>query len=679
MIRSILRRIPGDVHLFLIATTVAAVCLFNAIDSYPIYFFCDEALHVVEAQKLLDTGTDRFGKAWPVFLEAFGMHELSLSVYLQMPFNYLFGFNEIAPRIRSGFCSVLLGIFLSLLTRPLTRIRVWWLWPLALVISSFWYLHSRTGFQLSLAGLCYGVFIISYLCWRERTSNWHCLAIAAVAAALGCYSYTATRGWVFCTTVLFLLLDWRLLLKSRKEVIKGVSPGILFMIPFAAVMIAHPDWLLARYHNLANSWQLHAASESWIENTYNLLSPGFWFGRELQLTFDGGERHRVAGLAYFPTALMPFFGIGFVISLLKRSVFPRFHIAAIALSGVFPAVTLEINPLRCLPVWFAIVILIFEGTNWVLEKCIQFSSILKEAGGGLVLAFFALISVYQHAWAVVSSPSYVTDYDGGGLQFGALELGQWMKENSIHPSRVRLGLDIYLQPHITTAVVAGTDFGAYRYLVPGSLCSSDVAETDLADRSALWVTRLRSDKLIEPGCPVTAVVRKIISTPTGIPSLYVYSLEAGSSLKEYLDQKKFERRNLRDSVGEIEGIPVNVRHNESNLGSIAEIFDGKQQTLMRTRGVNPAVLEITVPEALRKRSWILSVSHSRYSVVAVIPSGQNSRPCKQEGVVNAEPPVVNFLCDTKDLDVPSLTFVVTIFWAGADSPVHISELSPVKP
>jgi hypothetical protein len=92
-----------EVLLFLTALGVYAFTRFYRIADYPMYFFSDEAVQTVDAADLVRSNfRDHWGTLLPTYFENEFFLNLSLSVYLQVPF-LIFGRSvAVTHRFRSG-------------------------------------------------------------------------------------------------------------------------------------------------------------------------------------------------------------------------------------------------------------------------------------------------------------------------------------------------------------------------------------------------------------------------------------------------------------------------------------------------------------------------------------------------------------------------------------------------
>lgn len=518
-------------HCLAFAAIVAAVagCLFFRLSAFPGYFFCDEALHALLAERLLESGTDTTLAYWPVLFRGFGSYELGLSVYLQVPFSYLLGATEESVRIKTACVTLALACAIALALRRVQGFASWWASPAIIFSSSVFFLHARTGFQAPIAVLLFMLFVVSYLAWRVSSGarDRELLTISLVSGVLCLYTYTAARGWVFLTGVGFLLLDARLLLRRRRDGL--ATPAIIAAaaaIPFASFLIAYPERIFLRYGQLRPSSAPWTAP--WLEkalaNVTHILDPRFWFGTSLQLSFAGAERHRVAGLPYVPQLLIIFVVLGAMAVARRRSFMPLPHLLIASASGIFPAAFVEVNPLRCFTVWAGVMLFAIAGFEAIFCRLRSSSRRASIAGRYALAGSLLAIMAYQSYWAAFSAKAYVKTWGFWGLQAGSRELGEWLRDNTLPSDVVFVDIETFNRPAETLAPFFPGALTKVRLRPAKKACSIDgpTERQPVPLESALFVTRSPHEKM--PTCGVDFTLRHTITDPYGKPLINVFAL-----------------------------------------------------------------------------------------------------------------------------------------------------------
>lgn len=509
-----------------LAIAFVAACLLFRLDSYPSWLFCDESLHTLEANSLLQTGKDLNNASWPLFLQAFGAYELGLSVYLQLPFTWLLGPTELSIRLRNICLTLVLALFLSLILRQIRGFSAWWLAPLVLFSSSLLFLHARTGFQAPLAVLLYGILVCSWLGWRqaEKGRGASLLSIAAISAVLLLYLYTAARGWVLFTILGFAALDRRALASRLHEARWATMAAALLFLPFAAFSIRYPDRVFLRASQLGrgvSSGQMDLVKRT-LGNALIILRPEYWFGHSYQLAFGGAERHQIAGLAFMPLLLAPLVLVGLWCVCRGRSFLDLPHLLVIATASLLPAAIIEVNPLRCFPVWLSYQLLACIGLSALANAAASWGTAAAIAFRTAAASVLAAIIATQTVWATSFAPALVDDWGFWGVQFGAKELGTWLHEHAVKEKKI-----IFLSLTFNRPESALAPFGPELYrkivvFVPQVFCSPEAERKAGPLEETLLVSRLTPDKL--PSCGITYSLRATIPSPSPKHSLFIYGL-----------------------------------------------------------------------------------------------------------------------------------------------------------
>ena len=179
--------------------------IFEKLATFPIYFFCDEAMLGVDAYALLTTGADYTGASWPFFFYGLGFYSHAISVYFNIPFIALFGLSEFSVRLTTATISVLGVVAIYVLLRYVYKLRSAWMTFVLFAITPLWFLHSRTGFEYIMAASFFLAFGLFYILAFSR--HWLFVIPAAICAAATFYAHTTGRGWVAISLILLFLFN----------------------------------------------------------------------------------------------------------------------------------------------------------------------------------------------------------------------------------------------------------------------------------------------------------------------------------------------------------------------------------------------------------------------------------------------------------------------------------------
>lgn len=204
------------------------------LDDYPA-LNADEAALGYNAYSLLQTGQDEHGNPWPINFESFGDFKPGLSVYLIMPFVYLFGLNELAVRIFPAMLGALTPIILYLFVIEMRVGKTKYsnntlaiLAGLLLAISP-WHIHfSRGLWEVNIATF----FILAgFLFAIHQPLSKKRLVISVIFFILSMYTYHATRVVAPILGLVILVINRKEYLAKFKELLPAVFVGLLLITP----------------------------------------------------------------------------------------------------------------------------------------------------------------------------------------------------------------------------------------------------------------------------------------------------------------------------------------------------------------------------------------------------------------------------------------------------------------
>lgn len=178
-------------HGTLAAITVLAlgVRVYN-LNGAPAGFFQDEAVSLVDAWSLLQTGRDHLGQAWPLgAFEAFGDWVSPLLTYLQLPLVAILGPTPEAGRLVAALAGTLAVPVAALVAREL-RLP----WPavavvaLVVALSPWQILRTRIATPPALVPLCWGLVIWAGLRLIHSGARRDAMLLA-LTAGVGLHAY----------------------------------------------------------------------------------------------------------------------------------------------------------------------------------------------------------------------------------------------------------------------------------------------------------------------------------------------------------------------------------------------------------------------------------------------------------------------------------------------------------
>lgn len=610
----------GGSALLVAALALYCLLIFFQIDRYPAYFFTDEAIPGVDAYSIAHSGADHTGKRFPLFFEGLGEYPLSLTVYLQIPLIATCGKTVWAVRTTTALLSLLgvLAIYLTL--KHAFHSKVAWLAPLLLVVSPFWYLHSRTGFEYVPAVAFFLLYL--YFTIRSLEGGRRHVVLAAASAAASFYSYTPGRGWVLVATVLTTLFLAPTHRRLWRQWLLFVALLALLLAPYAALQITRPAEALRRleaagfadFRNLSPIGKFEHFGHEYLR----ALDPRFWFTWS-GTSHDGPmQRHVIPKLPLVPIWFAPFSLLGLALCLLRIRRPESRTVLAFLLAVPVPASLLEINNHRCLPVGAFLVLLagigLGEVVSWVpVRRCGR-----RAVGAGLT-GFLVGYAIWFGSHARNESIRHYSDYGFYGLQMGSPQLFSWIRQNSDRFPAFYAASDLFNKG----------DALASFFLPQTTLNKFEIADLDDICRGRLawpegaaflfpvgFLANTRS-----AGCPLGARVLYTVADPLGRPVMIAGSLTKGPGFAAWVaEQEKTSRLPLTETTAAY-GHIVTIEHPPLDMGSVDDLLDGKPSTVTRTHQVNPARYTITFRAARRLREVGVQLTNTTEADVTVTTSG----------------------------------------------------------
>ncbi|MEJ7712091.1 MAG: hypothetical protein WKF84_20085 [Pyrinomonadaceae bacterium] len=371
-----------DLALLGVGIAVYIFTRFFALSSFPIYFFCDEAIVTNLAQDLINNKFyDGEGNFLPPYFRAGGRWPTSLSVYLQTIGVILFGKSVYVTRATVAAVSILCAIAIALTLKLVFENRFWWSGVLILAVIPTAFVHSRTAFEHTNMVTFYACFLCSYLLYRYRSPKF--ILPSLLFGGLTFYSYTNGQGVMLVSGSLLLFSDLRFHLRQDPKIIVGALGMLaLLAVPYLRQQYLHPGTSLEH--------QLQTLDSYWVRNipfSEKLLTFGKLYVEGLNPLYlflpndVDWMRHRYKGLGHLSQYLMPFVLIGFAVCLSRwRSSAHRALLIAI-LAAPFSAALVEVMITRVslviVPATIMAVISISQIKDWLGS----FFSLLQTARG----------------------------------------------------------------------------------------------------------------------------------------------------------------------------------------------------------------------------------------------------------------------------------------------------------
>lgn len=644
-----------------------------AIQSFPIYFFTDEAVQTVLAADFLRDHFQNYDKELlPAFFKNGAQYNLGTSVYLQVAPYLIFGKSIWVTRGMAALTTLIAAFSLARIAQLPLKLRFPWLAILLLSITPAWFLHSRTAFETSLATTFYALFLYLYLQYRCQDPRF--IYGAILAAGLTFYSYSSARIVILVTILLLILIDARYHWQQRKIWPVAFGLSVLVALPFIRFLMNHP---------LETSWQMRLLGSYWISQDLSLvqkiglylerylrgLDPLYWY-----IPHDQDlARHTMLGYGHLGKQFLPFgvIGLGLAVVRFRQPVYRTLLAAVVAApSG---AAMIDLGVTRALTMVIPMALLTAAAISWLIEIAIHHKKISTAAAGGGLFLILAGWNCFMLGDSLINGPTWYRNYGLPGMQYGARQLFQEVESYiRVHP-----GVKLVVSPSWSN----GTDVVARFFFddpLPFQIGNADGYYTEIRDLDENTVFVLTPDEYAAiPRIKFKKVeVEKTLPAPDGLPAFYFLRMQYAPNIQEILAAEAAERQKPIEGQALIDGTLAQVQYTRLDMGNLAEIFDRNEGTLIRTDKINPFQLHIlfSVPRPIRTIKLMIGGVPTRVTVQAWTDTGQQPVSISQDIDQDPNPRYVT-LDLGQEQNVREMLIEILNRMDGPDAHVHLWEVN----
>jgi len=579
--------------LFGLGILLYLITRFLALDKFPIYFFSDEAIQTMSAYDLVQRGfRDVNGIPFPVYFENGQQFNLSLSVWLQVLIAWL-PRSVWLTRGLPALLSLLFPLSAGLWAKDFFKSKHWWLVPYIITAIPAWFLHSRTAFETSLGLSFYSLFLFFYLKYRlEKRKN---LVWALLFGAFAFYAYAPLQLVVVATGLVLLFVDRRYHFEDKQTVLKGFILLILLAAPYFIFRITHQGSLSAHLNLLRSYWTLNLPLINklgiFLSKWLKAYNPLYWFfPNETDLI-----RHQMKGMGHIPWIFLPFVLLGLWKALRKwkepayRLLLISFIIAPMGAALVDLAITrllvmlLPFSLLTCLGL---------EESLLFIEDKIK----IKRLPTALVALSLSTFSLWMAWFAIVKGPTWYGEYGLYGMQWGGQQLSQKIENfKAENPDS-----ELKLSPRW-----ANNGDVIMRFFL-GDPLPLEIATTDEYDlyfqeidpNLVFIVTAEEYPSLIQNPKFEQVEILDSLPYPDGQAGFYFLKLNYSPEAQAIFEEELAERKKPETVELELFGQIAQLTYSRLDMGSIAQIFDGKHAQPVRTLEANPFEITIALQDAV---------------------------------------------------------------------------------
>lgn len=679
LIGSLVRSLSFETYLFIAGIGVYAFTRFYALESFPIYFFGDEAVQTLFAEDLLRRGFHGpDGTPFPIYVEAAGLRWTPLlSMYFHAFTLSLFGKSIFITRATSAAISLLGAASVALTLKEIFKVRFWWVGIFLVGLMPAWLLHSRTAFETVMTAAFYGCFLLFYLLYREKSPRY--LYAAIIFAAMTFYTYSNAQLILAAAAVMLFISDFRYHMRHPAILLRGAILAGVLALPLILFRLNQPE-AIGDHLRMVNTYWMQPLPLSqkvglYLQKYAYGLSPQYWFlANEHDL-----PRHRMLGMAHIPTLLLPLVLLGAGICLYNFRSSRHRAILIAALATPVGAALVDVGIARVLAFIIPAGLLAGLGLSALLEWLIKITR-QRIPYKLLSLGLFVLLSwssVSQLRTALTEGPLWFDDYGLYGMQYGARQLFEEV-------------IPAYLDDDPNTKVLVsstwanGTDNFLRFFFTPEEQqrVRMDGVESYMFKMLPLSQDDLflltTSEYLKAATSPKFAQVQveQVVPYPDGTPGFYLARLQYAPNVDEIFTAEQEQRRQLTEGQVMLDGEPVRVRYSQIDMGLPEQLFDGDDFTLMRGLEANPFILEFYFPEPRSLSELQVAFGSVNYDITARLyptPDGE-ARVYQTQYRKGASDPLLQMQFENAPPLVSWLRLEIFNPEAGDSSNIHLREL-----
>jgi hypothetical protein len=694
-----LRAQPNAAILFFCAALVLYLATrFIGLAWYPVYFHGDEAIHTVYANQLIREKGMVENVFLPTYFKNGPKYNLSLSVYLQVLPTLLFGKAIAVTRGTSILLTLIPAVVVAWIVRDFLKLPYWWVTTLLFSVVPVWFLHSRMAFETVLAVSMFAGFLYFYL--RYRLENPKSLYAALIFGALTFYAYSPAQIVIVVSGTFLLVFDLRYHLKHWKITASGLVLLAILVLPYVRFRLQVTDPIEAHLRDIESFWIQEIPLTEKLARFWagygQALSPGYWYFYHQQDL----PRHQMGQYGNLLRITLPFALLGVLLAV--KSVLGKLLPGPLQMLGEderepariayrtlllalfvapLPATLAQIGNTRVLTFVLPITILTAAGLitllQWLenhLRRLLpEFQAAVRPALAWSAFAGLGLGLVFFTGDALRNGPFWHQEYGFGGMQYGAPQVFEKIEDY--------LASYYHIQVVLTPDWANGSDFLTSYFLDDPyaiEMFSADsllIADRTLEPNHVVILTPEEYEKISASNKFKSIEVLETLAYPNGKPGFYFLHLAYADNLQQILEEEQASRRVLAEGTLTLDGQTVPVRYSQLDMGVIAQLFDGNEETFIRTAGANPAIFELTFPSPRPLREVTLVIGAALTELTFHLTTQPGEPPLEFTQIVDGRDlpreKVINF---GATYPVQTLQIEVRLVENGEPAHVHLWDL-----
>ena len=234
--------------------------------------------------------------------------------------------------------------------------------------------------------------------------------------------------------------------------------------------------------------------------------------------------------------------------------------------------------------------------EWIVRRAARPNRIYRFVAI-IICAVFILANFFLLLDALTHGPTWYDNFGLTGLQYGGPQVFTAIRSYLEHAPQT----EVWLFP----SWLNGSEM-LQRFFLPNDprvhLLDFDgllADKFDLADQPLLVMDHTNYRRLIDSGKFVETQIEQTIPLPDGSPGFYLARTRYAPDIDARLARERAARGQLAREGMIVDGELWWVAHSPLQSGSTQALFDNNPNTYVLTRAINPAVIDITLPEPRR--------------------------------------------------------------------------------
>ncbi len=667
---------------FALAAAAALLYLITRVwmlDSFPIFFYSDEANNVWYGEQALQNGLLGDDGAWPAVYFKWDSNRWTpaITVYLHGLAAALFGKSIFVARTVNVLLTFAGTLAVARILKEHFRSRYWWASILLAISIPAWFLYSRTVFDAVASVALYALSLLAYMHYRFRSAR--ALPLAVLAGALTFYSYSNMHALILLLGACLLVSDFRYHASHRRIWLRTLPLLAILTLPFIQFRSLHPGSFLENLTAIDSYWvqeiSLPAKISQYAQTYVQGLNPFFWFVPKAQQTSILPNQN-LAGAGHLGILMLPLISAGLYSSLRSlRS--PAHRIVLLSMLVVPVGAALDsIEITRVLAMVVPALILGVLGIEWLAARLPTVPYGVQATVLAIALTAWGLMLTRG---ALVDGPTSYRDYGLEGAQFGAKQVFQETIPRLLaeDPEAVVVmtttwanNTDEYPRFFFSKEDQARVGFGnAHDYLV---------TRLPVGPHVIIGMTPLEYQDAVASPLLARVEVVSMIYAPNAEPAFYFARFEYAEGADEYFRQQDRLRLQPVESIVQILGQSASVSYSRLNDTDINLLFDGLKETVVRGDRVNPFHVTVNFPQPIVLQEVSLTVgSIQDFTVGLMVSSPASPEPVSisKRFTNQGLDPTVTFQFPAPGVIASTIAVEITDNTVGPEAMIHVWEVS----